>query len=70
LPIFRAELDEFLPEFIYDRAALNSREGRRELTQQMMRAFEPVIREHLDQWYHFVPIWPEGVQPDVSERRT
>jgi lauroyl/myristoyl acyltransferase len=47
-----------LPEFTYDRQALGSQEARRELTRQIMRAFEPEIREHLDQWYHFVPIWP------------
>jgi lauroyl/myristoyl acyltransferase len=23
-----------------------------------MRAFEPAIRQHPDQWFHFVPIWP------------
>jgi predicted exporter/lauroyl/myristoyl acyltransferase len=47
-----------LPEIAYDRRALGSREGRRELTRKIMRAFEPEIREHLDQWFHFVPIWP------------
>jgi predicted RND superfamily exporter protein/lauroyl/myristoyl acyltransferase len=49
-----------LPEFGYDRRTLGSHEARRELTGQIMRAFEPEIREHLDQWYHFVPIWPVG----------
>jgi uncharacterized protein len=48
-----------LPEFVYDRRALGSHEARCELTQQILRAFEPQISEHLDQWYHFVPIWPE-----------
>ena len=48
-----------LSEFTYDRRALGNREARRELTQKIMRAFEPEIREHLDQWYHFVPIWPD-----------
>jgi lauroyl/myristoyl acyltransferase len=47
------------PEIEYDRRALNNREARRELTQQILRAFEPDIREHVDQWFHFVPIWPE-----------
>jgi len=47
-----------LPEFTYDRQALGNQEARRELTGQILRAFEPEIREHLDQWYHFVPIWP------------
>jgi predicted RND superfamily exporter protein len=48
-----------LPEITYDRRALGTREARRELTGKIMRAFEPEIRQHLDQWYHFVPIWPE-----------
>jgi uncharacterized protein len=47
-----------LPEFRYDRAALGKQEARRELISQILRAFEPEIREHLDQWYQFVPIWP------------
>jgi lauroyl/myristoyl acyltransferase len=52
-----------LPEFEYDRRALGNHQARRQLTGQIMRAFEPEIREHLDQWYHFVPIWPSGLQP-------
>jgi lauroyl/myristoyl acyltransferase len=47
-----------LPEFNYDRRALGDREARRELTQQILRAFEPEICKDLDQWYQFVPIWP------------
>ncbi len=47
-----------LPEFTYDRRALGNHDARRELTGQILRAFEPEIREHLDQWYHFIPIWP------------
>jgi lauroyl/myristoyl acyltransferase len=47
-----------LPEFAYDRQALGKREARRELTQQILRAFEPEIRENIDQWYQFTPIWP------------
>jgi len=46
-----------LPEFKYDRRALGNREARRELTQQILRAFEPEIRKDIDQWYQFVPIW-------------
>ena len=46
-----------LPEFTYDRQALGNREARRELTQQILRAFEPEIRKDIDQWYQFVPIW-------------
>jgi uncharacterized protein len=48
-----------LPEFIYDRKALGNREARRELTQQILRAFEPEIRKDMDQWYQFTPIWPQ-----------
>ena len=46
-----------LPEFTYDRQALGNRETRRELTQQILRAFEPEIRKNIEQWYQFVPIW-------------
>jgi predicted RND superfamily exporter protein/lauroyl/myristoyl acyltransferase len=49
-----------LPEFNYDRKALGNREARRELTQQILRAFEPEIRKNIDQWYQFTPIWPKG----------
>ena len=48
-----------LPEINYERAALRSPEARQRLSQEIMRAFEPAIREYLDQWYHFVPIWPK-----------
>jgi predicted RND superfamily exporter protein/predicted LPLAT superfamily acyltransferase len=47
-----------LPEFTYDRKTLGNREARRELTQQILRAFEPEIRKDMDQWYQFTPIWP------------
>lgn len=46
-----------LPEFTYDRKALGNREARNELTQQILRAFEPEIRENIEQWYQFTPIW-------------
>jgi lauroyl/myristoyl acyltransferase len=49
----------FMPEFEYDRRALGNREGRRELTQRLMSAFEPMIRVYADQWYQFVPVWPK-----------
>jgi lauroyl/myristoyl acyltransferase len=51
-----------LPEFVYDRPSLGNRAARRELTQQILRAFEPQIRQHLDQWYHFVSLWPERAE--------
>lgn len=49
-----------LPEFTYSRADLGKREARRDLTGQILRAFEPEIRDNIDQWYQFVPIWPRG----------
>ena len=49
---------QILPEAAYDRAALNNRDRRREFTGEILRAFEPWLRQHPDQWYHFVPIWP------------
>jgi len=51
---------ELLPPIAYDRAALNERSARQQLTQNIMRTFEPSVREYADQWYHFVPIWPES----------
>lgn len=47
-----------LPEFTYDRKSLGNREARTELTQQILRAFEPEIRDNIGQWYQFTPIWP------------
>lgn len=47
-----------LPEVPYERSQLGDRESRRALTQEILRAFAPVIRQHPDQWFHFVPIWP------------
>jgi lauroyl/myristoyl acyltransferase len=52
-------LAHILPEITYDRAAIGSREARVRLTQEILRAFEPVIRQHPSQWFHFVPIWPD-----------
>jgi predicted exporter/lauroyl/myristoyl acyltransferase len=52
---YRAQI---LPEVAYDRAAIGNREGRLKLTQEILRAFEPAIRQYATQWYHFVPIWP------------
>lgn len=50
-----------LPAIPYERAALRDRAARQQLTQRIVSTFEPIIREHLDQWYHFVPVWPEGL---------
>ena len=54
---YRAQI---LPEVGYDRAAIGTRAARIGLTQEILRAFEPVIRHHADQWFHFVPVWTEG----------
>lgn len=53
-------LAHLLPEIAYDRAAIGNRAGRIALTQEILRAFEPVIRQHLTQWFHFVPLWPDA----------
>ncbi len=47
-----------LPAIPYERRALGRREARRELSQDILRAFEPWLRQHPEQWFHFVPIWP------------
>jgi predicted RND superfamily exporter protein/lauroyl/myristoyl acyltransferase len=47
-----------LPEMAYERAALGSREAREKFTGEIMRAFEPLLTQYPDQWYHFVSIWP------------
>lgn len=49
-----------LPMIPYERATLRHRVARQQLTQEIIRAFEQPIREHLDQWYHFVPVWPKN----------
>lgn len=51
---------QILPEQTYDRAQLGDREQRRAFSQEILRAFEPWLRQHPDQWYHFVPIWPDA----------
>jgi lauroyl/myristoyl acyltransferase len=53
-----------LPPIRYERGRLRDREERRRLTQAIMTAFEPVIRKHPDQWYHFVPVWPAAASSD------
>jgi lauroyl/myristoyl acyltransferase len=52
--LYRATI---LPEVNYERTSIGDRSARIRLTQEIMRAFEPVIREHPEQWYHFVPVW-------------
>ena len=50
---------QILPEITYDRALIGNRDARIQLTQEILRAFEPAIRQHLAQWFHFVPLWPD-----------
>jgi uncharacterized protein len=50
---------QIFPEISYDRADIGDRAARIKLTQEILRAFEPAIRQHLTQWFHFVPIWPD-----------
>jgi lauroyl/myristoyl acyltransferase len=52
-------LAHIMPEISYDRAAIGNRAARIQLTQEILRAFEPAIRQHLKHWFHFVPIWPD-----------
>ena len=52
-------LAHILPEITYDRAAIGNRAARIQLTQEILSAFEPAIRQHLSQWFNFVPIWPD-----------
>lgn len=64
LPVYlprtaRGYAAHILPMISYDRAELRSREVRQRLTQELMSAFEPAIREYPSQWYHFVPVWPK-----------
>ncbi|MGA2029220.1 MAG: MMPL family transporter [Verrucomicrobiota bacterium] len=56
-------LAHILSEIAYDRAKIGNREERIQLTQQILRAFEPAIRQHVTQWFHFVPIWPPEKMP-------
>ena len=44
----------------YDRASLRDKGERKRFTQELLSVFEPVIAQHIDQWFHFVPVWPES----------
>jgi lauroyl/myristoyl acyltransferase len=72
LPVYMLRTDRgygahILPPVPYHRAGLRDRQTRQQLTQEIMRAFEPVIREHPDQWFHFVPIWNESKVPPAPD---
>jgi lauroyl/myristoyl acyltransferase len=49
-----------LPQLPYDRRALGERAARIAFTQEILRVFEPLIRQHPEQWFHFVPVWPHS----------
>lgn len=46
-----------LPEISYERAALRDAAARQQLTQNIVTVFEPVIQQHVEQWYQFIPVW-------------
>ncbi|HLH53852.1 MAG TPA: MMPL family transporter [Verrucomicrobiae bacterium] len=74
LPVYipwenRAYSAHMLPPVPYTRAALRDRSARQELTGQIMRTFEPIIRQYIDQWYHFVPVWSDDAKPPGTQQR-
>jgi lauroyl/myristoyl acyltransferase len=65
LPVYMPRVQDtyaahVLPAITYERASLRDRTARQQFTQKIVDAFAPLIRQHLDQWYHFVPIWKNG----------
>lgn len=48
-----------LPEITYERPTLRDPAARQQLTQKIVTAFEPIIQQHVEQWYQFIPIWPK-----------
>jgi KDO2-lipid IV(A) lauroyltransferase len=63
LPVYiprtsRGYIAHILPEISYDRRSLREPAARTHLTQRIISAFEPALRLYLNQWYHFVPVWP------------
>ena len=48
-----------LPEIPYDRATLRDPAARQKLTQEIVTVFEPVIQQHIEQWYQFIPVWQQ-----------
>lgn len=68
--VARGYAAHIMPEYQYDRRSLGSREARRQMTQQIARSFEDVIRKHRDQWYHFVPMWQNDAPTPVNSAST
>lgn len=46
-----------LPEVKYDRAQLRNAEAKQQFSADLMRAFEPALKQYPDQWYQFVSVW-------------
>jgi lauroyl/myristoyl acyltransferase len=64
LPVYLPRLEGgygayMMPSFPYDRAGLRRPQGKQELTQALLKLYEPVVEKYANQWYHFVPIWPD-----------
>lgn len=57
---YRAEV---LPPMDYDRRALNTAEARARFAGEILRAFEPAVRQHPTQWFHFVDVWNTEAAP-------
>lgn len=51
---YRAEV---LEPVEYERGALRDPARGREFLREILRAFEPVVRQHATQWFHFVDVW-------------
>ena len=50
------------PEVTYDPDAPRDAEVRR-CSEQLLRLFEQIIRDHPDQWHVLDPIWPSAPSP-------
>lgn len=59
---------QLFPPVDYDRKALRSLEHRHSLTQRTLQVFESSVRQYLDQWYHFVPVWNQDPRPRNTGR--
>jgi lauroyl/myristoyl acyltransferase len=57
-----------LPPVEYDRPSLRDPANRQAVTQKILRAFEAPIRQHPDQWYHFVPVWSPSPSSRTDEQ--
>jgi lauroyl/myristoyl acyltransferase/predicted exporter len=62
LPVYVVSIEagycaEVLPAVPYDRASLRRFEERVQFGQQILRVFEPVVRQHSTQWYQFAGFW-------------